>query len=518
MSRIRVITVDDEAHVHDGLDALIAWESLGFTHETTASNGAEALGTIARSRPEVIITDIRMPEVDGLTLIRRVRRISGYRPWIVVLSGYDDFDYARAALRLDVDDYLLKPIDEVELEGVLQRIRDRSRSEDDPGGAQRAALWALTKRLATESVPREIAEEVLLLMPRRPAGPVSACVAVPVSHQPISELTRRTLSDVAARLSVTTTAWTMDTSSCAIGFVVETDAGEHELRLRARGIHKAFRDAVGIPMLIVVGRPVDHLSTVNLSTRSIVRYLSDRHSVIEGAVVALDPRPAAEWVIEPRHWAALTDALDRLDERAFAGVLREAFVSMERSGVSALTLSDLSHGILAEASRALATLRIEPPSELRSVRDLADSAAFLTLDRIRDGIRDAVGATIRVLGKERKLNAHPAVSLAANRLRRRPNAGLSLQEIAGEFRMSPAHLGRVFHEVTGVSFREYQRRCRVRESCRILRETDLSIPEVAEEVGFRDSDYFASVFKSLVGTTPHSFRQSQEPYPELLDP
>ena len=110
----RVIIVDDEPVIRRGLRETIEWDALGLEIAGEAADGTEALEMIREIRPEILITDIRMPEMDGIQLIREVRELD-MNVKITILSGYSDYDYLKAAIRLGVDNYLLKPIDNDEL-------------------------------------------------------------------------------------------------------------------------------------------------------------------------------------------------------------------------------------------------------------------------------------------------------------------------------------------------------------------------------------------------------------------
>ena len=110
----RVIIVDDEPVIRRGLRETIEWDALGLEVAGEAADGAEALKLIREIRPEILITDIRMPEMDGIELIREVKKLE-LNIKITILSGYSDYDYLKAAIRLGVDNYLLKPIDNDEL-------------------------------------------------------------------------------------------------------------------------------------------------------------------------------------------------------------------------------------------------------------------------------------------------------------------------------------------------------------------------------------------------------------------
>ncbi|MBO9598418.1 MAG: response regulator, partial [Cohnella sp.] len=121
---MKIILVDDEIFVRKGLLALIPWQRLGYEVVGEADDGEEAMKLIDRLRPDVVITDIRMPVMDGLRMIGNVRENGGYAPKFIIISGYSDFKYAQQAVRYGVQDFILKPIDEDELTVALLRIKD----------------------------------------------------------------------------------------------------------------------------------------------------------------------------------------------------------------------------------------------------------------------------------------------------------------------------------------------------------------------------------------------------------
>lgn len=134
----KVIHVDDEKLILDGLRAMIDWERLGFTVCAQARNGREALEAVQRVRPDLIITDISMPQMDGLELIRQVNeRWPDVR--FIVLSGYSEFEYAQQAMQLGVRYYVLKPIEEEELEHCLSKTAKELNAQQE-AEAERSIL------------------------------------------------------------------------------------------------------------------------------------------------------------------------------------------------------------------------------------------------------------------------------------------------------------------------------------------------------------------------------------------
>ena len=132
---LKVLIVDDEAVVRRGIVLGIDWASLGCAVVGEAANGEEGLAAAERYSPNLIITDVRMPHMDGIEMMR-VLRERGSTAHVIVLTAYNDFDYARSALRFGAADYLLKPFRDQELVAAIERVREKdeafsSRSAQD---------------------------------------------------------------------------------------------------------------------------------------------------------------------------------------------------------------------------------------------------------------------------------------------------------------------------------------------------------------------------------------------------
>ena len=122
MKTLRVLIADDEPAVREGLKTIVDWERLGFSICAEAGNGKECLDKILSLDPDLVLLDIRMPLVQGLEIAEEVMK-RDFHGRIVIISGYSDFQYAKAAIGFGVNNYLLKPIDEVELEATIKKVK-----------------------------------------------------------------------------------------------------------------------------------------------------------------------------------------------------------------------------------------------------------------------------------------------------------------------------------------------------------------------------------------------------------
>ena len=159
----RVIIVEDSDWIRKGLVFTVPWQDYGFAVVGSASNGLEGLDLIRKEAPDLVILDIKMPRMDGLSMIEAVLEGGGRRPEFIVISGYDDFAFTRRAILLGARDYLLKPIADEDLGEVLRRmaatlaLADSSRRLDTVLGGQSfdPDFVAFFHRLLDESVRRD---------------------------------------------------------------------------------------------------------------------------------------------------------------------------------------------------------------------------------------------------------------------------------------------------------------------------------------------------------------------------
>ena len=142
---LKVMLVDDEPFIMQGLSVLIDWEDLGYKIVKTASNGGEAYEYLKENRVDLIISDISMPVMSGLDLLKKIREEGLSDAYFVVLSGYNDFAYAQQAIRYTCMDYLLKPINKEELTDILKRVYEEGRmvkkDEDDTHTSAKVVLY-----------------------------------------------------------------------------------------------------------------------------------------------------------------------------------------------------------------------------------------------------------------------------------------------------------------------------------------------------------------------------------------
>ena len=122
---LKVLIVEDEEMIRKGIVLTVDWAAMDCVVVGEASNGLEALDAVQRYDPSLIITDLKMPQMDGIEMVTRLRQ-AGNNAYVIILTAYDTFSYAQAALRLGAVDYLLKPFHDGDLEAAITRVQQRN--------------------------------------------------------------------------------------------------------------------------------------------------------------------------------------------------------------------------------------------------------------------------------------------------------------------------------------------------------------------------------------------------------
>lgn len=512
----KVLIVDDEPQIREGMRTIIDWHSFGFRVCGIAANGREALEEHERQTPDLMIVDIRMPGMDGLKLIERIReKDEGVH--FLILSGYSDFDYAKKAIDYRVDGYLLKPVDEDELTGFIARIRDmlvaehekRRQSEAEEQWRREQAIrsaacgtsplsaddpsWdALAARLGMEWN----GYQVVLLAAKRGGEDDGRLLAS----------VKRKLAERFAGQSATAAVFPADPY---IGLVIRD--GIRGCR-EAREWNETLRGLCGEAADRIAGACGDiavSLGRIDRSFASASRRLNRRLFWCEDGDIlpplsdgagetGASPAPDAEKIADE-----LFLALDIGHREAAARIANDALKAMEQSGMdgpecrsAAAHIASAALHKLSAVNAAAASLLRERPDILSDIYETADAES---LRRHLNGIWEAVA--------ERSGAAQPEriVKQMKELIHRNYDQNLKLETLAEVFHYNSGYLGKLFKSETGDYFNNYVDKVRMEKAKELLAQ-GLKVHQVAERVGYATVDYFYSKFKKYAGKSPSAFR------------
>ncbi|MDR2506329.1 MAG: response regulator [Oscillospiraceae bacterium] len=522
----KVFLVDDEIVIREGIRNNFPWDESAFTLCGEAPDGEIALSQLLELRPDILITDIRMPFMDGMTLCRSVARTM---PWmhIVILSGYDDFTYAREAITLGVKEYLLKPVSVQQLLKSLERIAGLIENER----AQRANLNELKRQLASSAglIHESLLSKVLdgtfgesMMAEARSvnlsltAGQYTAMVLRSVN--PENLLALRAAAQRLADNSGGTIALARRGAHLA-ALVLGDNAQDVEERAYA------FAQAVThehSKSQIAIGSMAQTLQDIPSSVQTafkVLQAMGEREARILGAADIDDLSRAAAADSSAEHVPELMQAEVVLlyDKLRFASVsnvaqlVNEYFASLGKSAAQSILIMHYALvDILLACSRIIKKSGADPTEVLPETRDQsrllgmarsADDITHLANDIIRRTLlcRDA-----REGGPSAEVLRRACAYIEENYQR----AEMTLHDVAGAAGLSDNHFCTVFSQKMGMTFLEYLTRLRMTKAQSYLLETDLRSIDIAERIGYTDTRYFRYLFKKNTGVSPREFRSA----------
>lgn len=519
---MKVVLVDDEIFVRKGLLALIPWKELGYEVAGEADDGEEAVKLIERLRPDVVITDIRMPVMDGLRLIGHIRDNGGYAPKFIIISGYSDFKYAQQAVRYGVQDFILKPIDEDEMTVALLRIKDLIEEEQKGKAVPRvdfdAALlesWysgAVNEEMAAVTAEllgiRRDAEYCSILVERNNVG--FGQEREPGALEQMSDLKRMIFDAIAPERK----AIIYDAGLSMFGLLTIPGAlGDSNLEWEAFASRLlwAMPQELRANMRLYVGKPgfgVTGVTESHKSAKELVqyKYALDGHSVIsydQASRVSLKYKQS-----DAKLNAEMMEAIEEGKElavRAAIAKLFEAFTT-EKFAPESVQAS------IAQCVLGVTKIVRELGGDENELAFLKAMMQWSNEPRTASGLKSMMVAfvmeSVAYITDKRKYRSKGGIQKVKQYIEAHFHENMSLKSISKTFYMNPVYLGQLFKKTYGVYFNDYLLEIRIQEAKKLLRQTDLKVYEVAERVGFCNPDYFVTQFEKVEHKTPTEYKNS----------
>ena len=517
---MKVFLVDDEIAIRENLRTSFPWEKEGFVLVGEAPDGEMALPMIRDLNPDILLTDIRMPFMDGISLCREVHRTM---PWVgvVILSGYDDFSYAQQAISLGVREYLLKPLSAGDLTEALKRVASalvRERREQESMAALRRRMASgsqflkekMLASLFTEQGDRYEDEALISQMREMGVNLAANCYTVIDISFKAEEDRRAACRSALSSLCDASGGGVMTCSAVHGARALVLGDNEKDTEERAYSFAQSASKQPELAscehLLLAIGETVSDYYEIRRSMQSArhIRHVMHARGA-ERTIVGV-----AE-VEEPESGGSLRGAeLSPLHERLqYASADTVEPILMEYS--SSLD-PELAAGYLRVAAMIAAGQIIQEaggnPKEVLE-KSLVDAALHEDGDAAFAGLT----ALLQSAMAYRDSRGNGYGDSPVNRARRflslhfdDPN--LMLQDVADEVGLSQSHFSTVFAQETGITYTQYLTDLRIAKAKELLRATSMRSSEIAFAIGYHDSHYFSYLFKKTTGMTPSEYRRS----------
>ena len=533
---LKVFLVEDEVVMREGIKNNINWEQEGFSFVGEASDGELAYPLIQKTKPDILITDIKMPFMDGLELSRLVKQELPDMK-ILILSGYDEFEYAKEAISIGITDYLVKPIAGARLLEAVKKVGKKIEEEQ-----QQKKFLETFERERLEN--RQLSRQKFFRKLVSGQGPVSALLEEGRAEG--FELAAKSYNIILFQLFAgegeTGYSEELNDLTCSIEDMTERMPGVLMVELGLEGwafllkgseeksVAEAEKElltrlvsAIGSDREVHyfggVGQEVERLSELNRSfeeaSRAFAfRYLDKRSRIVRSS--ELTPGETDQEVT-----ALSTLSAGRLDRRVVESFVKtglrgevthfveEYFASLGEKNIHSLMFRQyVTMDTYFAAAGVLEEIGGEPGLLAERCGDLQKTPGiFASLETTEDYVRRLLETAVELReGVSRKKYSSLLKDARAYSEQNYDNEDISLNTVAASVNLSPNHFSTIFSQETGRTFIEYLTFVRMEKAKELLRTTSMKTAEIAFAVGYKDSHYFSYLFKKTQECTPREFR------------
>ena len=538
MNEIKVFLVEDEMVIRRGIKNSIDWEKEGYIFCGEASDGELAYPMIIKEKPDILITDIRMPFMDGLELCKLVKKeLPNIK--ILILSGYDEFDYAKEAIRLGVTEYLLKPISSGKLLEALNGVSESIPREKEDKDLVRKYMEEMREN--TEHEKQKFFEQMI-------AGNLSMADALETGKKYEMNLSAGMYNLLLFRFTLGKenrksgellgeAEYAIEKLTERLEYVFEFQRGvegwafllmadnEEQMSERVKELSKDLEEIMKNYSTIAyfggIGQPVARLRELEESFREAERALAARFTMELNRIISVEDIRMAQNVdtlddIEITSFGEIEKTRTMLEKFLNNGAEDEIdeFVDVYINELPEENLKSvlMRQYIIMDAYIVMMSFcekieGIEGEMQAQSEELKNSMKTIQTLEEIKNYIRMLLKKIIGVRDTISGRRYSDIIEIAKDQIRKTYMSDeISLNTIAAEVGMSPSYFSSIFSKEMGKTFVEYLTEIRMDRAKELLMCSSMKTSEIGYEVGYKDPHYFSYIFKKTQNCTPKEFR------------
>ncbi|GAA0084383.1 response regulator [Clostridium sp. CTA-7] len=536
MRLYKLMIVDDEEEIRLGVIKKINWQEYGFVVIGDAENGQEALEMAEKLHPDVIMTDIKMPFMDGLELGRKVTEIMPSTK-IIIFSGSDDLDYAHEAIKINVVEYVLKPINSLELIEVLKRLKEKLDKEYDekrnievlrnhylesiPVIREQFLIGALEGRISKNQWKEEEEKLGLDFIDKYLSVALVSVDGIANFNEKEIGLHRNIgLISISIKKIVDET---MNNYCKFISFpyldkivILATFYEKDNIMNFIKGLNevcKIFECVFGETVSAGIGRVYDDISQIRYSYSTAQSALSYRPILGTGKTIYIDdvePDNSIQLQFDEQEEIKFLNAIKLSSQDEIKEIVESIFKKVEEHFISL----DKYRIYIMEIMTALLKLTQAYNIDIRDIFG-EDFNCYSYLDKL-DSIKEIkewfIEKAIKLnefIKKERVNSSKLLVEKAKEYIKNNySDYEISVEKLCSKLHVSPTYFSTIFKKETNMSFVNYLTDIRLEEAIKLLNTTDDKTYIIALKVGYQEANYFSYVFKKKFGISPSRYRKN----------
>jgi len=513
----RIIIVEDDRLIRKSL-MKAPWEEHGFTIVGEAGNGEDAIAIITKEQPHVVVSDIHMPFTSGLEMAKLIKEKSSHTK-IIFLTGFEDFNYAQEAVKLQVFDYLLKPIEISKLIGKVKLAAEEWEMDMQKEANYQASLPILQQNFleklkSNDTAEMDLEKELTDLDVYLP-GPYYAVLLMQLTlEETLDEEVEQKLEEMITdeMLNLNTHDYgsqLMRSGRNEYALLLSLESDDSGIKL---GIAQSILNEVDANMTITIGRTYQHIYDIGTSFIETYMAMGLKHVMGTGTVYSIDEVVPIETSEE--------DTLEHLDQKLEYHIELELPESVEK------TLEEIKQTIIKSKTVPLAETRLlmikystlifyevkkwehEDKGGMDALSLYNSIMQMESLDTMVHLLKELISLWSTLMVQAQDQNWQTLVDQAMAYMEKNyHDAELTQQRVAEEVFVTAPYLSNLFKSEKGLNFSEYLLDLRMNYALKLLKDPSVSISQVADAVGYNNSQYFSVSFKKYTGDTPGTYRK-----------
>lgn len=521
-----VFLVDDEPIVLEGIRSKIDWESSGFNFAGEATDGEIALSMIHELKPDILITDIKMPFMDGLQLAAAVKK---FQPWIkiIILSGHDEFDYAKKAISIGIEDYLLKPFTSEEVINSLKKAAfqiDKERTQLSDITKMREALKSRDMLLRKDFLNNLVhgstdMNSIIKKCQELGIDLISRYYKILISKINSKTDNSNTEEEACSRLNSYSLSWDQTITFfhhsnqlvCICKGMSSSELEENVYRI-AESIEHIATQNPDCTVLISIGKTVEHLSSISESYEDAKYIISKSNFENQSRIINSDDiQMNGSGFMDLKENDPLVDRLKYANKTDIEAIIQE---SMELIHNNPGQLKVFASYLLVDLIFAVSKLIENLGGNLKEIKPEFVQRNFIdnsvdNEDRFQKTVEEVLNFALEYRDSK-MIGRYGDVILKAKEYidKNYADQNTTLTTVAEVVCLSPNHFSTIFSQECKTTFIEYLTNVRIENAKRLIKNTDMKGYDIAYECGFSDPHYFSYIFKKNTGLTPREFKGS----------
>lgn len=545
----KLILVDDEEDVREGVVREIDWEAIGFEVIEKAENGREALEMVERLQPDVVVTDIQMPFMNGLQLAEAIReRFPTIK--LIILTGHDEFEYAQRAIKLHIDEYVLKPFSAQELIHALLKVKGHIQEEvahrenvqllmehyrkSMPVLKENFLATLMNRKLPREEVVEKAANYGIEISGKSFVAAVMSIdgVLIPEEELENREELSKSVSlkyspDQAlkyfALLNITEEIVNkrrlglvfMHNDQVVVLAVRESEDRETSLQETMKVLEEVRQNVekyLKFTLTVGIGTVMKDVTKISYSYEDAVLALDYRLILGNNRIISIDD-VEMRTVEKVRFDDVKEHALTRCIKVGTNQEIRETMDELFQGIEGAVSVKDYQIYLLEILT---CILKAAKDSNLNVDEVFGDNFIpfteinkFTSLEEAKKWLAELCGSMMNHIATDRQYTYKNLVEMAKDYTKNHYHEGdITINKVCGHLHISAGYFSSIFKKETKMTFVNYLNHIRMEAAKEMLRSTDMKALEIAEKVGYADANYFSFSFRKNVGVSPKEYRNN----------